>query len=446
VTATQKNGAHFFRLAKGLDPPSTGAPQQVSEEAAETRSVGLLTADYPGLRASLRVSEGERIAVGQPLFADREDAQIVFTSPGAGIVSTIQTDARRELAAVTVKLDGDDEVRFLAHRRDELAGLDCAQVSETLLASGLWTALRTRPFGRVPKPTSQPHALFVQATDTNPLAAAPSVVLTTESDAFVDGLTVLSRLLDGAVFLCAGPTVALPAELPAAVTVARFAGPHPAGLPGTHIHTLSPVGPDRTVWYIGYQDVVAIGKLFTSGRPAVERVVALGGPIVLRPRLLRTRLGASTRDLVRDELADTACRVISGSMLSGRTASGQAGYLGRYHVQVSVIGENRGNEARRSFRSRFFGFTRRRVAATTSLHGRPGPMVPIEAFERVVPLDLLVTPLLRALLVGDIEAAEALGCLELEEEDLALCSYLCPGKNDYGRLLRSVLDQIGGAE
>jgi Na+-transporting NADH:ubiquinone oxidoreductase subunit A len=443
VTANQDHGARFFRLAKGFDPPLPGAPQQTPEEAPETRSVGLLTADYPGLRAALRVSEGERVALGQPLFADRDDAAVVFTSPGAGIVSAIQRDPRRELAAVTVKLDGDDEVRFSAHERDALAGLDRDDVRETLLASGLWTALRTRPFGRVPKPASKPHALFVQAADSNPLAAAPGVVLTAECDAFVDGLTVLCRLLDGEVFLCTGPTVALPVELPATVTVARFAGPHPAGLPGTHIHTLSPVGPDRTVWYIGYQDVIAIGKLFTSGRPAITRVVALGGSGVRRPRLLRARLGASTRDLVRYQLADTTCRVISGSVLSGRTASGPASYLGRYHVQVSVIDEPRGSESPRSLRSRVFEFTRAPVT-TTSLHGRPGPMIPIEAFERVVPLDLLVTPLLRALLVGDVEAAEALGCLELEEEDLALCSYLCPGKNDYGRLLRSVLEQIGG--
>ena len=437
------SGTRFFRLAKGFDPPSAGAPQQTVEEAPETGSVGLLTADYPGLRATLHVSEGDRVALGQPLFTDRDNPEVVFVSPGAGVVSATPHNTRRELEAVIVGLAGDDEVRFANYGRDDLAGLERACVRETLLASGLWTALRTRPFGRIPNPASEPHALFVQAVDSNPLAPAPEAILIDESDAFVDGLNVLCRLLDGAIFLCAGPTTALPVELPARVTTARFAGPHPAGLPGTHIHKLSPVGPDKTVWYVGYQDVVAIGKLFTSGRPVVERIVALGGPVVRRPRLLRARVGASTLDLVRDELADKPCRVISGSVLSGRTAAGTAGYLGRYHLQVSVIDEHRGKETSGSLRSRFSELTRV-PSMSTSLHGRPGPMIPIETFERVMPLDLLVTPLLRALLVGDSEAAEALGCLELEEEDLALCSYLCPGKNEYGPLLRSVLDQIGG--
>jgi Na+-transporting NADH:ubiquinone oxidoreductase subunit A len=257
-------------------------------------------------------------------------------------------------------------------------------------------------------------------------------------EAFVDGLTVLSRLLDGTVFLCAAPQTVLPEGLPASVAVARFAGPHPAGLPGTHIHTLSPVGPGRSVWHIGYQDVIAVGRLFTDGRLSVERVVSLAGPVVRRPRLLRSRLGAQVRDLVHEQLLDSQCRVISGSVLAGRTAAGPAAFLGRYDLQVSVLPEHRTPEPRRrGFRSA------KESLFSTSLHGRPGPMFPIEAFDRVFPFDLPVVPLLRALLVRDGEAAADLGCLELAEEDLALCTYLCPGKNEYGRLLTMVLAQIG---
>ena len=44
--------------------------------------------------------------------------------------------------------------------------------------------------------------------------------------------------------------------------------------------------------------------------------------------------------------------------------------------------------------------------------------------------------------IGDVERAEELGCLELDEEDLALCTFVDAGKNDYGPHLRHVLDTI----
>lgn len=432
------SAARTYRI-RGFDIPMAGAPRQVAEDAPATNSVGLTVADHPGLSANLVVREGDRVALGQPLFHDRDRADIVFTSPGAGIVGEIRYGDDSEVRSVRVELEGDDERSFVSHARDNLARLDPALVRETLLASGLWTGMRERPFGGIPDPASHPHALFVQAIDSNPLAPSADVVLEEAGDAFVDGLTVLSRLVDGTVFLCVAPPTRLPAQLPGSVVVARFAGPHPAGLPGTHINKLSPVGPERSVWHIGYQDVIAIGRQFVEGRPSVERIISLAGPVVRRPRLLRTRLGADTRDLVRGELEHSQCRVISGSVLSGRTAAGSSAFLGRYDLQVAVLEERRTPEPRpRRFR---FGTG---APSSTSLHGRPGPMIPIESFDRVFPFDLPIVPLLRALLVGDTEAASGLGCLELTEEDLALCSFFCPGKHEYGALLRSVLSQIRG--
>jgi Na+-transporting NADH:ubiquinone oxidoreductase subunit A len=245
----------------------------------------------------------------------------------------------------------------------------------------------------------------------------------------------------------------MPVSEQRSVSVAEFSGPHPAGLPGTHIHFLAPVGSGRTVWHLGYQDVIAIGYLFTTGRLWTERVVALAGPAVRFPRLVRTRLGASTNDLVEGELVEGECRVISGSVLSGRRAAEWGAYLGRYHNQVSVLREGREREllgwlrpGRRKFSSlpAFAAhlFRDRRFALTTAQNGSPRAMVPIGSYERVMPLEILPTQLLRALLVRDTDAAQALGCLELDEEDLALCSFVCPSKHDFGPVLRSVLDQI----
>lgn len=447
------DGSTRFTIARGLDVPVAGEPEQIVGEAPPCTSVGLVTNDYRGLSASVSVREGERVRPGQTLYEDRKNPGVRFTSPVAGVVTAIHRGARRALQSIVVALDGDDAEPFTIASTGDLARLDREHVTTTLLTSGLWTALRTRPYGKIPRPGSLPSAIFVNAADSNPLAPDPRVVIASDPEAFADGVQVVSRLTNGEVFVCCRPdAVSLECERARVVT---FVGPHPAGLVGTHIHFLKPVGATRTVWHLGCQDVMAIGRLFRSGYLVADRIVALAGPVVRRPRLVRVPLGANVEDLVREQLHDGACRVVSGSVLSGRAARPPASFLGRYHDQVSVLrDETEGSEY--SFHRRLWplAHARRGRVGTTASSGRPWAhaakhaqsiaqmMVPLDSFDRMMPLDILATPLLRALLVGDLEAARALGCLELEEEDLALCSFVCPAKNDYGALLRFALDEI----
>jgi Na+-transporting NADH:ubiquinone oxidoreductase subunit A len=440
-------------IRRGLDLPLLGAPQQHIHGAKPVGSVALLGADYVGLKPSMAVQEGDRVALGETLFVDKRSPEVRYTAPGAGIVREIRRGMRRALQAVIVGLDGEDEVHFSAYAPEALASLTRDQAVGNLTASGLWTALRTRPYGKVPDPASEPAALFVNAMDTNPLAARPAVVLAETGEDFASGIAVLARLTPGRVFVCSDPETTPP--LPAAENVVRatFAGPHPAGLVGTHIHFIAPVGAQRTVWHLDYQDVIAVGRLFTTGRLVPERIVALGGPTVMNPRLLRTRLGASVRELTAGELDAVECRVLSGSALSGRRATDWAAYLGRYHSQITVLREGRERElfGWLSPGMRKFSATRvllsnllrpKSFRLTTSQNGSPRAMVPIGAYERVMPLDILATPLLRALLVHDTDRAQALGALELEEEDLALLSFVCPSKHDFGPVLRANLELI----
>jgi Na+-transporting NADH:ubiquinone oxidoreductase subunit A len=434
----------------GLDIPVSGVPEQAIVQGAHVSVVALLGNDYQGLSPAILVSEGDRVKTGQPLFEDRKYPRIKFTSPGSGTVSQINRGARRRLLSVVVALDGDDAETFPSWSAADLAGLRRDQVADVLLASGLWTAFRARPYAKVPDPGSVPHSIFVTAVDTNPLAARPEVIIGEYPEAFGNGLTVISRLTEGPVFVCRAPYVELPKGTGKQITEAEFAGPHPSGLVGTHIHFLDPVSARRTVWHLNYQDVIAIGKLMTSGQLWTTRIVSLAGPVVKRPRLVRTRLGAETDALCRGELEDTDCRVISGSVLSGRAARAPENYLGRYHHQISVIAEQKGEgqtpwlgAARDAFSVYgVFSTGRKRLPLSSAMHGSPGPMVAFGAFERVMPLDILPTQLMRALLVGDTDMAQALGCLELEEEDLALCSFVCPSKLNYGLMLRSALSQI----
>ena len=429
-----------------------GEPEQVIHEGKALTHVALLGGDYPGIKPRMLVSAGDRVCLGQPLFTDKH-TDVPYTSPASGIVASINRGAKRALQSVVVKIEGNEEETFTAHSRTELAAIEREQLQKALVGSGLWTAFRARPYGKVPAPDSTPHSIFVTAIDTNPLAPDPQVVAQEHSQDFADGLVLISKLSDGKVFLCTAPGAELSTPPIHTLEVAQFSGPHPAGLVGTHIHFLDPVSTAKTVWHISYQDVIAMAKLFVGGRLWTERVVSLAGPSVLRPRLVRTRLGASTEELLRDELRPAPSRAVSGSLLSGRRALDSTSFLGRYHNQISALPEG----GRREFlgwispgRDKFSGINafvssvlpKKLFHLDTSQNGSPRAMVPIGNFETVVPLDILPTPLLKALLVRDTDTAQALGCLELDEEDLALCSYVCCSKYDYGSALRDSLTQI----
>ena len=441
----------MITIKRGLDLPITGTPAQRIEAARPVRSVAIVGFDYHGMKPTMSVQVGDRVKLGQVLFSDKKNPGVVFTAPGAGVVTAIHRGQQRVLQSVVIDLDGDEQKTFASYSAVQLDTLDAQAVRDNLQQSGLWTALRTRPYSKVPAVDAVPSSIFVTAIDTHPLAADPALVIAEQAEAFEQGLKVLSRL--ARVFLCKAPGAALPGENLSQVKTVSFAGPHPAGLAGTHIHFLDPVSANKTVWSIGYQDVIAVGKLFTTGQLSVERVVALGGPVVEQPRLLRTRLGACLSELTAGELKPGNNRVISGSVFGGRNARGAFAYLGRYHQQVSCLAEGNDREMLHYLRagvnkhsvlnvfvSKLMGG--KRFDFTTTTNGSPRAMVPVGNYEKVMPLDILPTQLLRLLIVGDTEMAQKLGCLELDEEDLALCSYVCAGKYEYGPILRDNLTRI----
>ncbi|WP_340617554.1 Na(+)-translocating NADH-quinone reductase subunit A [Xenorhabdus entomophaga] len=443
----------MIKIKKGLNLPIAGAPAQVIEDGPTIRHVALLGEEYVGMRPSMLVKEGEYVKKGQILFEDKKNPGVVFTSPASGKVVTIGRGERRVLQSVVIELSGDEKVEFDRYDRTELTGLSREQVEKNLLASGLWAALRTRPFSHSPVPGSTPKAIFVTAMDTQPLAADPLVVIATQEEAFVDGLNILSKLTDGKIHVCHSAGKIPTAGNNAQITYNQFAGPHPAGLVGTHIHFIEPVSAQKMVWHLGYQDVIAIGKLFTTGELYTDRVVSLAGPQVKSPRLVRTQLGADLLELTQDQLKEGDNRIISGSVLWGTKSDDARHYLGRFHTLVSVLTEGREKELFGWIApgADKFSITRttighflknKRFAFSTTTNGGERSMVPIGNYERVMPLDIMATHLLRDLLAGDTDSAQALGCLELDEEDLALCTYVCPGKYEYGQVLRDVLTKI----
>lgn len=438
------------RVSKGLDLPIEGDPEQKIYNSQPIRSVGVVGFDYVGMKPTMQVAVGDRVMAGQVLFSDKKTAGVQYTAPASGTVREINRGDRRVFQSLVIDVEGEDAVEFPRHAN--LLALSANVVRGQLLDSGLWTAIRARPFSKVADPTVSPSSIFVQAIDTNPLAPDPAVVLAEQQLFFERGLQVISRLNDAPVYLCQPAGQAIPGSDIPGITKEVFDGPHPAGLPGTHIHMVDPVSANKRVWYINYQDVIAIGHLFAEGRLLTTRVVSLGGPQVSKPRLVRTRLGASLEELLTDELNAGNNRIVSGSVLSGRHAVGPLGYLGRYHLQVSAVAEGGEREFMGWQKPGFDKFSVKRVFAsallnkkfafTTDTGGSKRAMVPIGMFEKVMPLDILPTFLLRSLMTGDTDQAQKLGCLELDEEDLALCTFVCPGKVEYGTLLRQRLTEI----
>ncbi len=442
-----------FTIKKGLDLPITGGPEQKITDGNSIKSVALLGGDYVGLKPKMMVAEGDTVKLGQVLFSDKKNPGVNYTSPGAGVVTAINRGDKRVLVSVVIELKGNQQETFASYSETQLTDLTAEQVKENLLASGLWTSLVTRPYGKVPAVDSQPSSIFVTAIDTRPLAADPSVIIKARANDFANGLSVISKLTAGKTYLCKAVGADVAAN--SAVQVAEFSGPHPTGLPSTHIHLIDPVNINKFVWHIDYQAVIAIGALFTTGKLNVERVVSLAGPTVKSPRLVKTRVGANLQDLVAGELQDVENRVISGSVLYGHQAAGPVDFLGANALQVSVLKEGRDRElfgwivpgTQKYSAMNVYVSSKDRAAGrlfplTTDKNGSNRAIVPVGVYESVMPLDILSTPLLKAIVVGDSDTAQLLGCLELDEEDLSLFTFVDPGKHDFAPVLRANLTKI----
>jgi Na+-transporting NADH:ubiquinone oxidoreductase subunit A len=416
--------------------------------------VALVGDDYVGMKPSLAVAAGDTVKLGQTLFTDKKTPGVKYASPGCGTVKAVNRGAKRRFESIVIELEGDEQETFAVREGADPSTLSDERIRSDLVDAGLWTSLRTRPYSKVPAPDSSPHSLFVTAMDTNPLAADAAPIIGRHADDFAVGLRALARLTEGPIHVCTAPGLDVPGRDIERVSVSRFDGPHPAGLPGTHINFLDPVSEKKTVWHVNYQDVIAVGRFFITGRLYVERTISLAGPAVKKPRLIQTRIGAAVDELTWNQLKEGPVRVISGSVLSGRQAVGGHAFLGRYHLQISALADS----VKRKFLgwilpgmdrysimpvyASVFSGKGRRFPFTTSLEGSPRAIIPVGAYEKVMPLDVIPTALLKAVASKDVERAQSLGCLEMDEEDLALCSFVCPGKHDFGSLLREVLTRI----
>ena len=330
-----------MKITKGLDIAITGAPEQVIADDIKEKSpvitrVAVIGTDYNLLRPSMLVAVGDKVKLGQALYTDKSNPGFNYTSPGAGTIAEINRGAKRALLSIVIELDEkEDHVELPKFDENGLDVLSEAEARNILQASGAWTAIRTRPYSKTPKVDHEPAGIFVKAIDTDPLCAFPSLIINHKAQAFQNGLKVLAKLTRGKVYVCQHEVATLP-DLPETtegadkIITKKFSGKHPAGLVGTHIHNILPVSAERSVWHINYQDVIAIGMLFSTGKRYSDRIIALSGPMVKEPRLIVSRMGASTNEIIKGQLKSGDARVISGSVLNGQHA------LGKEHILVDL--------------------------------------------------------------------------------------------------------------
>lgn len=403
---------------KGVRLPDEGAPRQEIGSVEVPECVGLIGADYPGLKLRAVVAEADDVIAGQPVLQDHAVPERVVVSPVTGQVDQIVIGARRQVARLVIRRGDGAAKSFDTSQADSPDG-----ARRLMLESGFWVAMLRRPFGRVPLPDETPSAIVVTAMATDPGAVDPAPLIRAEAGNFNAGVQALCRLGSGPVFICQAPGAEL-ARISDQVRVANFRGPHPAGVTGVHVERLCPASTSHPVWQIGYADVLAQGQLIREGCLPGDRVVALSGPSARNPRLLRVPIGVDIEALVGGETAGPGHRVLSGPVLSGT----EGRFLRRRHTQISLVP-----------RSDHTPQARRKPVL------KRAPLIPSAALDRAIGPDLPALALLRALSVGEVEQAERMGVLSLLEEDMALATYLSGGTEDFAVRLRAVLDRLEAA-
>lgn len=438
------------KLKKGLNIRIAGQAEKSIEKFINPILYAVKPTDFPNLIPKLNVRAGEKVLAGSPLFHDKKRPEILFTSPVSGKVISIDRGDQRKLLEIVVEKNGEE---FIDFGKVEINSMNSEFVKKVLQISGLWPAIRQRPYHIVARPSDIPKAVFVSAFDSAPLAPDYNFILENSSfSEFRSGITALSKLAGKPVNLVLngqGQQADVLQNLNDA-NIHYFSGPHPSGNVGVHIHHLDPVNKGEVVWYVNFQDVFTIGRLFEEGRYRPEKIIALTGSEVLKGQYYRVTAGASISEFIRDNVKPGHLRFISGNVLTG-TRLKPDGYLGYYDSQFTVIPEGDYSEFfgwikpgldkysfYRIFASKFF--PRKSYRLDTNLHGGERAFVLTGKYEQVVPMDIFPMQLFKAILAEDIDNMENLGIYEVAEEDLALCEFICPSKIEIQSIVRKGLD------
>lgn len=449
-----------FKITKGMDIKLTGAPAPIIEDARSVRQVAIQPEEFIGIKPRLKVKEGDVVKRGTPVLFDKRNPGFQVCSPAAGRVAKIEYGKRRVLERVVIDVDANDAVEsYPKYSADQIKKFDCASLLAHLSATGLTALINARPFSRMANPAVAPKSIFVNGMSTAPYQPEINVVIKGQEDLFQAGLNALSRLTEGKVHLCLNGKLENSPALKDAknVELHTFTGPHPSGNSSVHIHHIDAISPGDTVWTVKAQDVILIGQLLLTGEVPGTRVITLAGAGVLpaAAKYYRVRIGSPLSVITDKRLADGEVRLIGGDILSGVKLA-PTSFL-RYNEQaITVLPEDRERHfmgwlapghnrlsMSRTFVSTWLGWNRSKEwALGTNQRGEARPLVLTGLYDKYLPMNIMVDYLTRAVLAKDADEAIALGLLETDPEDFALCAFACPSKMDLCGIIRKGLDQV----
>ncbi len=398
------------------------------------------------------LKEGAEVKAGTPLFYDKNDERIKFSSPVSGEVAEIKRGAKRKILEVIILADKKNE--YVDFGATDIASVDRDKVISTLLESGVWPFIKQRPFDVIANPSDKPKAIFISAFNSGPLAEDYDFIMHRQDAEFQNGIDVLNKLTEGKVHLNINGSIKADDAFANAknVQINKVFGPHPAGNVGIQIHHIDPINKGEVVWVVNPQDVITIGKLFKEGKFDASRTIALCGSKVKSPKYFKSMLGSSIKNLIEGQLEEGKNRIISGNVLTG-TSIANDGYLGFYDHQITVIREGGEGEFfgwlspgfnKFSLSKTFFSWLMpgKEYDLNTNMNGEERAFVMSGEYEKVIPMDIYPVHLIKAIMIEDIELMENLGIYEVAPEDFALAEYACTSKINAQDIVRNGLDLV----
>lgn len=440
-------------LKRGLNVPISGEAQNYLSKTIFPDTVAIRPSDFKGILPRLLVKEGDRVTAGSPVLSDKRNPGIIVSSPASGTVREIVRGEKRKLLAVVIECDSRQEYQEFGKKNP--SELDCGQIKDAILKAGLWPWIIQRPYGIIADPEQTPQDIFVSGFNTAPLAGSTDFKYSPEFANIQTGINALAKLTEGSVHfsLCAkcGPGSVL--DRISGVQKHYFQGKHPAGNVGVQIAAISPLRKDSLVWTVSLEGLAEIGRLFNTGRYDARRKVAVTGPMAIEASYVKALPGTPMTALKAfyGTNADII-RFVSGDPLSGENV-GENGFLGFYADQVTLLKEGSEPELLgwiRPLRYKQFSTDHcyfswltpwRKYEMTTNLHGGPRAFVMSDSYySKVLPMDIYPLYLTKACLAGDIDKMEKFGIYEVVPEDLALCEFVDPSKNNIQDIVAKGID------
>jgi Na+-transporting NADH:ubiquinone oxidoreductase subunit A len=386
------------------------------------------------------------------LFFDKYNDKVNFSSPVSGEVTDIVRGAKRKILEIVIQADTEIAYKDFAITNSD--SLSREQIIDSMLMAGVWPFVRQKPYDIIANPIDMPKSIFISAFNTAPLTIDNDFALYGMDGLFQKGLDYVVKLTSGKTHLnIDGNTNPSKVFTDAkGVEINKISGAHPAGNVGVQMHHIDPINKGEVVWYLEPQDVISIARLFTEGKYDISRIIALAGPQVVKPRYYRMISGASVANLLIDNLKEGDNRIISGDVLTGQQID-ENGTLGFYHTTITVIEEGKEQEFlgwilpgthKFSASKTFLSWLNpsKKYALNANMHGEERAYVMTGEYEKVLPMDIYPTQLIKACMIEDIELMENLGIYEVSPDDLALCEFVCTSKIEVQSIIRHGLDLV----